>query len=62
MASATDWARSIGTTIVNHLREEEIASLRKYKVFASLEGRGQVRTNMAGRGFDFEVPEPYSNR
>lgn len=55
MASATDWARSIGTTIVNHLREEEIASLRKYKVFASLEGRGQVRTNMAGRGFDFEV-------
>lgn len=55
MASATDWARSIGTTIVNHLRQEEIASLRKYKVFAALEGSGNVRTNMAGRGFDFEV-------
>lgn len=55
MASTTDWARSIATTIVNHLREEEIASLRKYKVFAALEGAGQVRTNMAGRGFDWEV-------
>ena len=55
MASTTDWARSIATTIVNHLREEEIASLRKYKVFAALEGSGNVRTNMAGRGFDWEV-------
>jgi hypothetical protein len=55
MSSSTDWARSIGTTIVNHLKEEEIASLRKYKVFAALEGSGQVRTNMAGRGFDWEI-------
>jgi hypothetical protein len=55
MSSSTDWARSIATTIVNHLREEEIASLRKYKVFAALEGSGQVRTNMSGRGFDWEL-------
>jgi len=55
MASSTDWARSIATTIVNHLREEEIASLRKYKLFAALEGAGQVRMNMAGRGFDWEI-------
>lgn len=55
MSSSTDWARSIATTIVNHLREEEIASLRKYKVFAALEGSGQVRTNMSGRGFDWEI-------
>ena len=55
MASATDWARSIATTIVNHLKEEEIASLRKYKVFAALEGSGNVRTNMSGRGFDWEL-------
>ena len=55
MASSTDWARSIATTIVNHLKEEEVASLRKYKFFAALEGSGQVRTNMSGRGFDFEV-------
>jgi hypothetical protein len=55
MASSTDWARSIATTIVNHLREEEIASLRKYKLFAALEGSGQIRTNMSGRGFDWEI-------
>lgn len=55
MASSTDWARSIATTIVNHLREEEIASLRKYKFFAALEGAGQIRTNMSGRGFDWEI-------
>ena len=55
MASSTDWARSIATTIVNHLREEEIASLRKYKLFAALEGSGQIRTNMSGRGFDWDI-------
>ena len=55
MSSSTDWARSIATTIVNHLREEEIASLRKYKVFAALEGSGNIRTNMSGRGFDWEI-------
>ena len=55
MASSTDWARSIATTIVNHLREEEVASLRKYKFFAAVEGSGQVRTNMSGRGFDWEI-------
>lgn len=55
MASSTDWARSIATTIVNHLREEEVASLRKYKVFAALEASGNIRTNMSGRGFDFQV-------
>jgi hypothetical protein len=55
MSSSVDWARSIATTIVNHLREEEISSLRKYKFFAALEGAGQIRTNMSGRGFDWEI-------
>ena len=55
MSSSTDWARSIATTIVNHLREEEVASLRKFKVFAALEGSGNIRTNMSGRGFDWEI-------
>ena len=55
MSSSTDWARSIATTIVNHLREEEIASLRKFKFFAALEAAGQIRTNMSGRGFDWEI-------
>lgn len=55
MSSNVDWARSIATTIVNHLREEEVASLRKYKVFSLIEGSGNVRTNEAGRGFDWEI-------
>lgn len=55
MSSSVDWARSIATTITNHLREEEVASLRKYKFFAALEGAGQIRTNMSGRGFDWEI-------
>jgi hypothetical protein len=29
--------------------------LRKYKFFAALEGAGQIRTNMSGRGFDWEI-------
>ena len=55
MSSSTDWARSIATTITNYLREEEIASLRKYKVFAALEGSGNIRTNMSGRGVQWEI-------
>jgi len=55
MPSTTDFARSIATTLVNHLREEEIASLRKYMVFAAIESRGNIRMNMSGRGFDWEV-------
>ena len=55
MATSSDWARSIATTIVNHLREEEIASLRKYNLFSLLEGSGNVRMNMSGRGFDWEI-------
>jgi hypothetical protein len=55
MPSSTDWARSIATTIVNYLREEEVASLRKYKFFAALEGAGQIRTNMSGRGFNWQI-------
>lgn len=55
MPSTTDFARSIATTIINYLREEEIASLRKYMVFAAIESRGNIRMNMSGRGFDWEV-------
>lgn len=55
MSSSTDWARSIATTITNYLKEEEIASLRKYKVFAALEGAGNIRTNMSGRGVQWEI-------
>jgi len=55
MASPTDWSRVIGTTIVNHLREEELATFRKFKVFAALEASGNVMMNQSGRGMDWNV-------
>lgn len=55
MASPTDWSRVIATTIVNHLREEELATFRKFKVFALLESSGNVIMNQSGRGFDWNV-------
>jgi hypothetical protein len=55
MASATDWARTIGTTLVTHLREEELTTFRKFKIFALLEGNGKVAMNQGGRGFDWQV-------
>lgn len=55
MPSATDWARSIGTTIINYLREEELATFRKFKVFAALENSGNIVMNQGGRGIDWQV-------
>lgn len=55
MASSTDWARTIGTTLVTHLKEEELATFRKFKVFAALEANGKVAMNQGGRGFDWQV-------
>ncbi|NBV87960.1 MAG: hypothetical protein EBR88_00325 [Betaproteobacteria bacterium] len=55
MASSTDWARSIGTTLVLHLKEEEMTTFRKFKVFAALQANGNVAVNQGGRGFDWQV-------
>jgi hypothetical protein len=55
MSSTTDFARSIATNLVNHLREEEVANLRQYMVYAAIEKKGNIRMNMSGRGFDWEV-------
>ena len=55
MASSTDWARTIGTTLVTHLKEEELTTFRKFKVFAALEANGKVAMNQGGRGFDWQV-------
>lgn len=55
MASVSDWARVIGTTITHHLREEELAIFRKFKVFSLLENSGNVVMNCSGRGFDWNV-------
>ena len=62
MASPTDWSRVIGTTIVNHLREEELTTFRKFKIFAMLESSGNVIMNhRSGRGligmFDTVMPQ-----
>lgn len=55
MASPTDWARAIATTIVQHTREEEIAVFRRFKVFTMLEASGNILMNQSGRGFDWNV-------
>lgn len=55
MASPTDWARAIATTIVQHTREEEIAVFRKFKIFALLENSGNILMNQSGRGFDWNI-------
>jgi hypothetical protein len=55
MATPSDWARLISTTIVHHLRETEEATFRKFKVFALLESSGNVIMNQSGRGFDWNV-------
>jgi hypothetical protein len=55
MPSSSDWARSIGTTIINYLREEELTTFRKFKVFAALEASGNVVMNQGGRGLQWEV-------
>ena len=55
MASPTDWSRVIATTIVQHLREEELTTFRKFKIFAMLESSGNVLMNQSGRGFDWNV-------
>lgn len=55
MPSSTDWARSIGTTIINYLREEELTTFRKFKVFAALEASGNVLMNQSGRGIDWQI-------
>jgi len=55
MANSTDWARVIGTTILNYLREEELTTFRKFKVFAALEASGNVVMNQGGLGLNWQV-------
>jgi len=55
MANSTDWARVIGTTILNYLREEQIDTFRKFKVFAALESSGKVVMNQGGLGMNWQI-------
>lgn len=55
MPSNTAWARSVSTTIVNHLREEAIEVLRNTRLGAMMEAKGRITTNVSGLGFDWPV-------
>jgi hypothetical protein len=53
--SMVQWARSIATTMSEHIREVEDAMLRNYKFSAMLQSDGRIEYNCAGRGFDWRV-------
>jgi hypothetical protein len=55
MANTTDWARVVATTILNYLKQEEVTTFRKFKVFAALEGSGNIIMNQGGTGIDWQV-------
>lgn len=55
MPSNTAWARSVNTTIINHLRDEAIEVLRATKIGAMMEAAGRLTTDVSGLGFDWPV-------
>lgn len=55
MANTTDWARAIGVSIQNYLKQEELATFRKFKVFTMLEANGKTVMNNAGLGLNWQV-------
>jgi hypothetical protein len=55
MANSTDWSRVIATTIQNYLRETEEATFRKFKVWAMIQGSGNVLMNQGGLNLNWQV-------
>lgn len=53
--SNNDWARSIGTTLAEHIRDVEPAWMKNFQVLAMIQSMGRVKYNCAGRGFDWPV-------
>jgi len=53
--SNTDWARSLSTTLAEHIRESEQAWMKNYQILALLEANGRMKFNCSGRGFDWPV-------
>jgi hypothetical protein len=53
--SNTDWARSVATTIADHIREEESSWMKNFQLGALLESHGRITYNHGGRGFDWPV-------
>ncbi len=50
--SQADWARSMTTTLAEHIRDEENAMMRNFQLLALLENNGRTKFNCAGRGRD----------
>jgi hypothetical protein len=59
--SNTDWARTIGTTLAEHIREVEPAWMRNFQIIAMLESMGRIKYNCSGRGFDWPVQHKRHN-
>lgn len=53
--SMVQWARSIATTMGDHMRDVEEAMMRHYPFMASLMEGGRVEYNCGGRGFDWRI-------
>lgn len=53
--SNSDWARTVATTLAEHVREVEDAWMRNFAFLAMIQSRGQVKYNCGGRGFDWPV-------
>ena len=54
-SSNTDWARSFVTTLRETWRDELHEMMRSYKILTSIERRGNIETNVNGRGMDRPV-------
>ncbi len=54
-SSNTDWARSFVTTLRETWRDELHEMMRSYKILTSIERRGNIETNVSGRGMDRPV-------
>lgn len=53
--SMVQWARSIATTMSDHMRDVEEAMMRHYPFMASLMDQGRIEYNCGGRGFDWRI-------
>jgi hypothetical protein len=53
--SGSDWARSAATTLADHIKEVEKASMRNFQFLAVLDSQGRISYGHSGRGFDWPV-------
>lgn len=51
----TQWARTLATTLADHIRDVEEAMLRNFPMGALVDSQGRVSYNHVGMGFDWPV-------